>query len=461
MAEYRPDAAILTLGPDFYDPVQPARFPQAIARYTNARWADHVGLGALDEDGWAAHFCRFEPLPRNLTQPLALRYHGHQFRVYNPEIGDGRGFLFAQLRGEHGHLLDLGTKGSGQTPYSRTADGRLTLKGGVREVLATEMLEALGVDTSKSFALFETGEQPERGDEPSPTRSAVLTRLSHGHIRIGSFQRLAFIGETGNINRLVRYCIEQLYGEPPSEDDAANALRLFELVSGATAELAASYLAAGFVHGVLNSDNINITGESFDYGPWRFTPYWDTDFTAAYFDHYGLYSFGRQPEAIHWDLAQLAGVLSLVAEAPPLSEALASWSAAFEQALVRQLVRRLGVAPTTPERDAEVAALVLRALQSRAVTIDRFFFDWRGGRDPGAAPYAADSFRALARALEGRAVAVTHPYWSDDEPCSMHIDEVEAIWSSIADADDWRPFNDKVNAIRRMGDAMRADAPRG
>ena len=94
---------------------------------------------------WGRHFCRFEPLPDNLAQPLALRYHGHQFRVYNPDIGDGRGFTFAQFRDDRGRLLDLGTKGSGQTPYSRTADGRLTLKGGVREVLATEMLEALGV----------------------------------------------------------------------------------------------------------------------------------------------------------------------------------------------------------------------------------------------------------------------------------------------------------------------------
>src|SRR5207237_3580374 len=134
------------------------------------------------------HFGRFVPLPGSLDQPLALRYHGHQFRSYNPDIGDGRGFLFAQGHDARGRLMDLGTKGSGQTPYSRFADGRLTLKGGVREVLATEMLEALGVNTSKSFALFETGESLVRGDEPTPTRSSVLTRLSHGHIRIGTFQ---------------------------------------------------------------------------------------------------------------------------------------------------------------------------------------------------------------------------------------------------------------------------------
>src|SRR4029079_5377250 len=116
-----------------------------------------------------------------------------------------------------------------------------------------------GVNTSKSFALFETGEALERGDEPSPTRSAVLTRLSHGHIRIGTFQRLAFFGEGDNLKKLTRYCLGNLYGEPGDDP-----LRLFDLVSSATAALAASYLAAGFVHGVLHRDNINATGASFD-----------------------------------------------------------------------------------------------------------------------------------------------------------------------------------------------------
>jgi uncharacterized protein YdiU (UPF0061 family) len=448
---YRPDPKILGLGPDFYDPVEPADFPKAIPRFLNRRWADMVGL-ELDDAGWEAHFCRFEPLPANLTQPLALRYHGHQFRVYNPEIGDGRGFTFAQLRDEGGRLLDLGTKGSGQTPYSRHADGRLTLKGGVREVLATEMLEALGVNTSKSFALFETGEALERGDEPSPTRSAVLTRLSHGHIRIGTFQRLAFFGEVENIRKLVSYTLENLYAEP--NDDA---LRLFDLVSDATATLAASYLAAGFVHGVLNSDNINVTGESFDYGPWRFSPDWDPDFTAAYFDHYGLYSFARQPEAIHWDLAQFAGALSLVAEAPKLSTMLADWSGRFEHALVAAMMKRLGIA--SGAGDPNITAALIKALESREAPIDRVFFEWRGGRDPGTAAYPSQAFRALAKTLEGRSRELRHPYWSDPAPCSMHIDEVEAIWAAIFERDDWQPFEDKVRAIRRMSEAMIEDDP--
>lgn len=455
MPAYRPDPQILALGPDFFDAVEPAHFPACKPRFLNRRWAERVGL-ELEREGWAAHFCRFAPLPGNLQQPLALRYHGHQFRVYNPEIGDGRGFLFAQLRDDADRLLDLGTKGSGQTPYSRHADGRLTLKGGVREVLATEMLEALGVNTSKSFALFETGEQLVRGDEPSPTRSSVLTRLNHGHIRIGTFQRLAFFGDLENMNRLVRYCLQALYGEELSGDDGENAIRLFGLVADATAKLTASYLAAGFVHGVLNSDNISITGESFDYGPWRFTPDWDPEFTAAYFDHYGLYAFGRQPEAVHWDLAQLAGCLSMIAEGGPLADLLASWSDRFEQQLVAAMLRRLGV--NAGDKEREVAAALINALATRAEPIDRVFFDWRGGRDPGQEAYPREEFRKLAALLEGSTGSRSHPYWSDPSPCSMHIDEVETIWSAIAERDDWRPFEDKVTAVRRMGEAVERDA---
>ena len=169
------------------------------------------------------------------------------------------------MRDDSDRLMDLGTKGSGQTPYSRFGDGRLTLKGGVREILATEMLEALNVPTSRTLSLIETGEALTRGDEPSPTRSAVMVRLSHGHIRIGTFQRLAYLQDEEGMRAAVRYVLHNLYGE--ESDDP---VRLLDHVVTRTATLAARYMAAGFVHGVLNSDNINVTGESFDYGPWRF-----------------------------------------------------------------------------------------------------------------------------------------------------------------------------------------------
>jgi uncharacterized protein YdiU (UPF0061 family) len=453
---YRPDPAFSALGGEFFDEVAAAEFPKAMLRFANRRWAARVGLGGLDDEAWVRHFARFEPLPDNLPRPLALRYHGHQFRSYNPEIGDGRGFLFAQLRDDKGRLLDLGTKGSGQTPYSRFGDGRLTLKGGVREVLATEMLEALGVNTSKSFALVETGEELVRNDEPSPTRSAVLTRLNHGHVRIGSFQRLAFFEKPAEIAALVRYSLRQLFGETPAGDEAVDAARMFALVAEATAGLAASYLASGFVHGVLNSDNINITGESFDYGPWRFAPTWDEQFVAAYFDETGLYAFGRQPEAIHWDLAQLGGCLALVADGPALATVLNGWPLAFERALVTALIARLGVAPAEETDDRALASAILSGLRSQKVTIDRLFFDWRGGRVAEGAPYDDEVFAPLRDRLAGRAAlpgALDHAYWSDPGPCAMHIEEVEAIWAAISTRDDWAPFEAKIAAIRRLGDA--------
>src|SRR6185295_7977372 len=173
---------------------------------------------------------------------------------------------------------DFGTKGSGQTPWSRSGDGRLTLKGGVREIMAAGMLEALGVNTSKAFSLIETGEQLHRHDEPSPTRSSVLVRLSHSHMRFGTFQRQAYAGDADAVGKLVEYCVRHYYPRAAAADVAASAVGLLREVVSATADLTASWMAAGFVHGVLNSDNMVVTGESFDYGPWRFLPYSDPSF---------------------------------------------------------------------------------------------------------------------------------------------------------------------------------------
>lgn len=312
-AAYRPDPRFAALGAGFSDPVRAAEFPAAIPRFWNGRWAAAVGLDGLDDAARAAHFHRFEPLPDNQAGPRAMRYHGHQFRSYNPDLGDGRGFLFAQLRDGEGRLLDLATKGSGTTPWSRGGDGRLTLKGAVREVLAAEMLEALGVYTSKAFAVYETGEALQRQDEPSPTRSAVLTRLGHSHVRIGTFQRHAFEQAPDRIDALIDHVVALYYPDLAGAKDLPAAL--LEAVVAANARLAARWMAAGFVHGVLNTDNINVTGESFDYGPWRFLPRYDPGFTAAYFDHSGLYCFARQPEAVYWALQQFAGALAVAGRA--------------------------------------------------------------------------------------------------------------------------------------------------
>lgn len=455
-ARYRPDPAILPLAPWIADAVAPARFPDHHLRFRNDRWAAAVGLDQYDNAAWVAHFGRFEPLPENLPQQLALRYHGHQFRVYNPDLGDGRGFLHAQLRDGGGRLLDLGTKGSGQTPWSRDGDGRLTLKGAVREILATELLEALGVDTSKTFSVVETGEALQRGDEPSPTRSAVLTRLSHGHIRIGTFQRLLALEEREHMEQLVAYCLEQFPGPPPPADAPGReepAVNLMHQVVERLADLAASWMVAGFVHGVLNTDNMNVSGESFDYGPWRWLPKWDPRFTAAYFDHAGLYAFGRQPEALHWNCAQLAVSLRLLADAPPLIAALDRFGQLYMDAVSRRWCWRLGVAPRNPEADGRLVAASEAAMREKDDQPDAFFHRHRAGR-------AATG--PLAEALAGyRPTGPDHDYWSE-RPQSLLIDEVEALWEAIDMRDDWQPLHAKIAAIRRAGTAHgQAPAPAG
>jgi uncharacterized protein YdiU (UPF0061 family) len=197
-------------------------------------------------------------------------------------------------------------------------------------------------------------------------------------------------------------------------------------------------MAAGFVHGVLNSDNINVTGDSFDYGPWRFAPTWDPAFTAAYFDHQGLYAFGRQPEAIHWDVMQLAISLRQIAESEPLVAALDSFGDRYMPAVAEAMLWRLGVTPRGTDENRALVQTVERALRTTGVDIDRFFFDAFGGDLPG--PYAPRKDRS-------------HAYWSG-EPCSMLIDEVESIWSAIADNDDWSVMEAKVAKIREMGEAL-------
>ena len=445
-APYRADPRILQLAGWIGDPVASADFPETVLRFRNDAHAATVGLAGLSDAEWCAHFGRFSALPNHLPRPLALRYHGHQFRVYNPEIGDGRGFLFGQMRdgaaNGGGRLLDFGTKGSGQTPWSRQGDGRLTLKGAVREILATAMLEAQGVYTSKTFSVIETGEELFRGDEPSPTRSAVLVRLSHGHIRIGTFQRLAALGEADHMAELVDYCLEIYPGREAGENRAAV---LLNQVVERLADLAASYMTAGFVHGVLNTDNMNISGESFDYGPWRWIPTWDAGFTAAYFDHGGLYAFGRQPEALHWNCSQLAVALRQLSDAPPLVAALERFPALYRTNLARRFLWRLGLTARGEEADLAVVVAAEKAMRESGAGVDDFFFRHRGGR-------AVDG--GLAVALVGYEGDAAHAYWDDLDPQKMLIDEVEAIWAAIAERDDWTPLHAKLAALKRMGEAL-------
>ena len=184
-------------------------------------------------------------------------------------------------------------------------------------------------------------------------------------------------------------------------------------------------MAAGFVHGVLNSDNINVTGESFDYGPWRFAPTWDPAFTAAYFDHAGLYAFGRQPEAIHWDVMQLAAALRLIADSDPLVALIEQFGPRYQPEITGALLWRLGVVPRSPEEDRALVQAMERALRTGAAPMDRFFFDVFGGALPAAYGPEWDGFRAALAPYAPRK-GRDHAYWQG-EPCSMLIEEMEAI----------------------------------
>lgn len=480
---YHPDPCFAELGPDYADAVEAAAFPQAILRFRNDRAAAEVGLETLTDAEWIDHFARFVPLPGQ-PGPLAMRYHGHQFRTYNPELGDGRGFLAAQIREasdpdstrpspdfatdrpgglsgetslshrERGRLLDLGTKGSGQTPWSRHADGRLTLKGGVREALAAAMLEALGVPTCRILSLVETGEALERHDEPSPTRGAVMVRLSHSHIRFGTFQRAAFFERADQIETLAEH-VRALYHPQVAPGDAPG---LLAAIVEASARLTARWIAAGFVHGVLNTDNLNVTGESFDYGPWRFLPHYEPGFTAAYFDHAGLYAFARQPEAVFWNLTQLAGCLKLVADAGPLTEALNGFGPAYIRHLRAAFLNRLGVRSLGEAADQRLldTALALLRDKGEAVRWEPLFFDWFGGFASSARALggprgqvwqgeAFDAFRfALFEHEPDRPERLEAGMFQRPEPEEMLIDEVEAIWAAVAERDDWGPFRAKL-----------------
>ncbi len=437
MSLFQGSTAILELGKAFYDPVEAADFTSKGVRYFDSGLANSLGLD-LAASQVEAHFLDFEPLPGSLTQPHALRYHGHQFRHYNPDIGDGRGFLFAQCEAG-GKLLDFGTKGSGTTPYSRSGDGRLTLLGGVREVLAALYLDRLGVNTSRALALIETDESLQRHDEPSPTRAAVLTRLSHSHIRFGTFQRQAFYENREALERLCDYCIRHFYADTTTPEE------MFDAVVRASAETVASWMAAGFVHGVMNTDNMNITGESFDYGPYRFLPTLNPGFTAAYFDHNGLYAYGRQPEAMSWNLAQLAQSLSLICEDAPLIDSLNDFAARYQTALNHHVFRRLGLAPKTAETDSEFVRDTFMYLKESQVDWPNFWHDWQGGA--GRAETAQhgtydDDWAAKLKAFDAVLGAP-----KTNAPQSLLYGEIGEIWQPIAERDDWSAFDQKCTQL--------------
>jgi uncharacterized protein YdiU (UPF0061 family) len=343
----------------------------------------------------------------------------------------------------------------------------------VREVLASAFLEALGVNTSKAFSLVETGESLMRGDEPSPTRSSVLVRLSHSHIRFGTFQRLAALGLREEMAALIGHCVHHYFPNAAREDTSAQAAALLDAITRATAGMVASWMAAGFVHGVMNTDNFNLTGEAFDFGPYRFLPRSDPNFVAAYFDHNGLYRFGRQPGQAFWNLQQLASALTLVtgSDTRGLVEALSCYERTYLRALGDAMRGRLGLAAGADGEDLRLVSRLFDWMSAHDVSWQGVFHDWFGGginahralAGPRGALYRGDDFAPVRAMLEARAAdrpeRLAHELFARPEPVDLLISEIEAIWAPIADGDDWSLFAAKLDELNALREALALSPP--
>jgi len=453
------EPVILELGPDFYDACRPASFPQGELRWFHSEAARNLQLKGLSPEEIKKHFWAFQSFEGNLPQTLALRYHGHQFRHYNPDLGDGRGFLLAQIRGLDGKLHDLNTKGSGTTPYSRSGDGRLTLKGAVRELLATEMLDFLGVNTSQTFCIFETGESLDRQDEPSPARGAVLTRRMHSSLRFGTFQRHAYFEQADNLRKLTEHALEHYYPELKDSSGSSPGEQLLQAVCLRTANLAAQLMMAGFVHGVLNTDNMNISGEVFDFGPFRFMGPYDPSCTAAYFDSHGLYCYGRQPESFLWGLEQLGQALKVAYPQLQLEPILEDFPREFQSSLLRHFLKRLNLKSVDFKRDLSLFQAFFQFLEKGPLLFERTLFDFHSGfarhgwtRSPFSAQYGSTAGKNLLECLKSFEPLdeshVRHPYFQQSHPETMLIHEIETLWQAIALDNKWQMLQSKIAKIR-------------
>ncbi|MBJ7295602.1 MAG: YdiU family protein [Dolichospermum sp.] len=461
------ESALESLGNDYYDQVAAEEFPQLMLRWRNDALLPRLGVApqVVKDEDFINAFGKFEG-----REPLlALRYHGYQFGQYNSQLGDGRGFLYGQVRGIDGELYDFGTKGSGRTPYSRGGDGMLTLKGGVREVLAAEALHRLGVRTSRCLSMIETGLGLWRGDEPSPTRSSVMIRMSKSHIRFGTFERLNYFKRHDLTQKLLDHVIEQYYPHLQAEDDKY-ALFYAELVQR-VAELVAQWMAAGFCHAVLNTDNMSITGESFDYGPYAFIPTYDLQFTAAYFDYYKRYCYSQQPGICKLNLELLQEPLKAIIHQGDLDIALSKFAEYYQAEYRALMLKKLGFEDLQLAEADEFLRLTITFLHDSQVGYHQFFADiaatfsskWRD--DPAFVMNGSELSPALGKSatfdnwcflyhqilnhFDPEQMDKIHQTLIEANPKTALLRPViESVWERITEDDNWQPFYDLVETLQ-------------
>ena len=338
--------------PGFHVPWKPAAVPEPRLVFLNSSLAEELGLDAdvlsAQETAtlWAGN-----ALPEG-AEPIAQVYAGHQFGGFSPQLGDGRALLLGEVIDCHGLRRDIAFKGSGRTPYSRGGDGKAAVGPMLREVLISEALHALGIPTTRALAVAGTGERVLR-EQVLP--GAVLTRVAASHLRVGTFQYFAARRETERVQRLADYAIARHDPGLVSQGaDPEHYLAFFRAVAQRQAALLAQWMNVGFIHGVMNTDNMTISGESIDFGPCAFMEAYDPQAVFSSIDHGGRYAYGNQPHIARWNLARLAETLlqlidddpqRAVAQATEVLDAFPGW---FEAALRRGQRAKLGLAGEAP-----------------------------------------------------------------------------------------------------------------
>lgn len=272
-------------------------------------------------------------------QALAMKYTGHQFGYYNPDLGDGRGLLLGNITSAtNNKRYDLHLKGAGKTPFSRQGDGRAVLRSSIREYLASEAMAALGVPSSRALCVVSSDTQVYR---EQVEKAATLLRVSPTHIRFGHFEFAYHHGDTSLLKQLCHYTIARhypcLYGSSQQYAD------FFILTAKKTAALIAQWQSIGFAHGVMNTDNMSILGETFDYGPYGFLDAFDPEHICNHSDHAGRYAFNKQPAIAHWNLSVLAQALSPLVDKDALTEGLQAYSQHFDAEFIALMRAKFGL----------------------------------------------------------------------------------------------------------------------
>ncbi|MGH8297978.1 MAG: protein adenylyltransferase SelO [Steroidobacteraceae bacterium] len=328
----------------------------------NRSLARELGLDPDVLEPEAAAMLSGNRLPED-AEPIAMAYAGHQFGTFVPSLGDGRAVLLGEIKGRNGTLRDIQLKGAGLTPFSRNGDGRAALGPMLREYLVSEAMHALRVPTTRSLAVVTTGEQVFR---ESALPGAVLTRVAASHVRVGTFQYFAARGDQDAVRALMEYVIARHY--PEAGDAAVPALAVLKSVAQRQAALIADWMLLGFIHGVMNTDNMSIAGETIDYGPCAFMDEYDPNAVFSSIDHRGRYAFRNQPAIAQWNLARFAETLLPLID-PESNRAvdlaiavLESFMTQFDAAFLAGMRRKLGLSSLL-EGDADLIRRLLTAMQ--------------------------------------------------------------------------------------------------